>query len=143
MSKRERQRKETAVPFSTLRLGLAGLAALALTGPAVALDEIVAARGWTQVDYAESGDCRAEVRSNGQFYRIAAQGVQPGELVSFRLRNADVRPVEHRIAANSDGAWRKFYVPFLWGRDGGTVSVDLESPSCDLNLSFEWSRRQP
>ena len=129
--------------LSTLRLGLAGLAALALTGPAVALDEIVATRGWTQVDYAEAGDCRAEVRSNGQFYRIAGQGVQPGEVVSFRLRNADVRRVEYRIAANSDGAWRKFYVPFLWGREGGAVSVDLQSPSCDLNLSFEWSRRQP
>ena len=131
------------MPLSTLRLGLVGLAALALTGPAAALDEIVAARGWTQVDYAEAGGCRAEVRSNGQFYRIAGQGVQPGEVVSFRLRNADVRPVEYRIAANSDGAWRKFYVPFLWGRDGGTVSVDLQSPSCDLTLSFEWSRRQP
>jgi len=143
MSKRERQRKETAMPLSTMRLSLAGLAALALTGPAAALDEIVTARGWTQVDYVESGDCRAEVRSNGQFYRIAGQGLQPGEVIDFHLQNADVRPIEYRIAANSDGAWRKFYVPFLWGREGGTVSVDLQSPSCDLNLSFEWSRRRP
>ncbi len=130
------------MPLSTVRLGLTGLAFLALAGPALALDEIVAARGWTQVDYAEIGDCRAEVRTNGQFYRIAGQGVQPGEVVSFRLQNAGVRPVEYRIAANSDGAWRKFYVPFLWGRDGGTVSVDLQSASCNLDLSFEWSRRQ-
>src|SRR5688500_3884220 len=123
------------MPLSTMRLGLAGFAVLALAGPAVALDEIVAARGWEQVDYAESGDCRAEVRGNGQFYRIAGQGLQPGEVVSFQLQNADVRPVEYRIAANSDGAWRKFYVPFLWGREGATVSVDLESASCDLSLS--------
>lgn len=143
MSVCERQRKETAVPLSTMRLAFAGLAALALAGPAAALDEIVAARDWAQVDYAESGDCRAEVRSNGQFYRIAGQGLQPVEVVSFHLQNADVRPVEYRIAANSDGAWRQFYVPFLWGREGGTVSVDLESASCDLDLSFEWSRRRP
>lgn len=130
------------MPLSTIRLALAGLSALALTGPAAALDEIVAARDWAQVDYAESGECRAEVRGNGQFYRIAGQGLQPGEVVSFHLRNADVRPVEYRIVANSDGAWRKFYVPFLWGRDGGTVSVDLHSASCVLDLSFEWSRRR-
>jgi len=130
------------MPSAILRLGLLA-AALSLTGPAAALDEIVAARGWSQVDYAEDGDCRAEVRTNGQFYRIAGQGVRPGEVIDFQLRNADVRPVEYRIAANSDGAWRKFYVPFLWGRDGGTVSIDLQSASCDLDLTFEWSRRQP
>ena len=130
------------MPPTFLRLGVLA-AALSLTGPAAALDEIVGERGWSPVDYAEDGDCRAEVRTNGQFYRIAGQGVQPGEVIEFQLRNADVRPVAYRIAANSDGAWRKFYVPFLWGRDGGTVSVDLQSASCALDLSFEWSRRQP
>lgn len=131
------------MPLTTVRLVLAAFAAVALTGPATALDEIVAQRGWTQIDYAEDGDCRAEVRTNGQFYRIAGQGVQPGEVVTFQLRNADIRPVARRIAANADGAWREFYVPFLWGRDGGTVSVDLQSLSCELELSFEWSRRRP
>ena len=130
------------MPSAPLRLASLG-AAIALAGPAAALDEIVAERGWSQVDYAEDGDCRAEVRTNGQFYRIADQGVQPGEVIEFQLQNADVRPVEYRIAANSDGAWRKFYVPFLWGRDGGTVTVDLQSSRCDLDLSFEWSRRKP
>ena len=131
------------MPLRTVRLGLTGLAAVALTGPATALDEIVAQRGWTQVAYAEDGDCRAEVRTNGQFYRIAGQGLRPGEVVSFELRNAGIRPVERRIAANSDGAWREFYVPFLWGRNGGTVLVDLQSAGCDLALSFDWSRRRP
>lgn len=125
-----------------LKLALLG-AAIALTGPAAALDEIVAQRGWTQVDYAEEGDCRAEVRTNGQFYRIAGAGLEPGEVVGFHLANAHVRPVEYRVAADADGAWRKFYVPFLWHRDGGTVLVDLESASCHLALSFEWARRRP
>ena len=126
-----------------VRMGVAGMAAVALSGPASAWDEIVAQRGWTQVDYTEAGACRAEVRSNGQFYRIAGAGLEPGEVVSFHLANADVRPVEYRIVADSDGAWRQFYVPFLWHHDGGTVLVDLQSASCSLALSFEWSRRRP
>lgn len=128
---------------SIFKLGVAGLAALALTGPAMAWDEIVAQRGWSQVDYTEAGECRAEVRGNGQFYRIAGAGLEPGEVVSFHLENADIKPVEYRIVADSDGAWRQFYVPFLWHRDGGTVSVDLQSASCSLDLSFEWRRRRP
>jgi hypothetical protein len=130
-----------ASPF--LKMGLAAMAAVALSGPAVALDEIVAQRGWAQVDYTEAGPCRAEVRSNGQFYRIAGAGLEPGEVVSFHLANEDVRPVEYRIVADSDGAWRQFYVPFLWHRDGGTVVVDLDSASCSLGLSFDWERRKP
>ena len=122
-----------------LRLVL--LAAVAVSGPAAAFDEIATQRGWQQVDYAEDGDCRAEVRTNGQFYRIAQQGLRPGEVVYFHLRNSDVRPVEYRFVANSDGAWREFYVPFLWHRDGGTVTIDLDSASCPQNLSFEWRRR--
>ena len=91
----------------------------------------------------ESGECRAEVRGNGQFYRIAGTGLRPGEVVSFHLENADVRPVEYRLIANSDGAWRQFYVPFLWHREGGTVRVDLQSATCTLSLSFGWERRRP
>ena len=125
-----------------LKLALLGIAAIALSGPAGAWDEIVTQRGWTQVDYVEDGDCRAEVRTNGQFYRIAQSGLRPGEVVSFQLRNADVRPVQHRFVADSDGAWREFYVPFLWHREGGTVRVELDSASCPQNLSFEWRRRR-
>ena len=125
-----------------IRAGIAGAALLALSGPAGALDEIVNARGWPQVDYAEDGACRAEVRGNGQFYRVAGQGLQPGEVVRLRLQNEDIGPIEYRIAANGDGAWRNFYVPFLWHRDGGIVQVDLASESCSLNLSFAWARRQ-
>jgi len=131
------------VPSSIVKWSAAGIAAMALSGPASALDEIVAQRGWAQVDYAERGDCRAEVRSNGQFYRIAGAGLRPGETVGFHLRNTEVAPVEYRIAADTDGTWRQFYVPFLWHREGGTVLVDLQSASCSLVLSFAWSRRRP
>src|SRR5688500_13546884 len=58
-------RKETEMASTIVKLGFAGMAAVVLSGPAVALDEIVAQRGWAQVDYTEAGKCRAEVRSNG------------------------------------------------------------------------------
>ena len=123
-------------------IGLTVTALIALTGPAAALDEIVYARGWKQVDYIESGACRAEVRTNGQFYRIAGQGQRPGEKVLVRLHNADIKPVEYHATANEDGRWREFYVPFVWHLEGGTVLVDLASESCSLNLSFDWARRR-
>ena len=123
-------------------LGLAGAVVLSLSGSALALDEIVTKRGWQQVDYAEDGECRAEVRSNGQFYRIAGQGLQPGEVVRFHLQNEDIRPVEYRVVANDDGAWREFYLPFVWHLEGGIVRVDLDSATCNLNLSFAWARRR-
>ena len=126
---------------SILTLGLLGGLAVALPTAAVAWDEIVTARGWQQVDYAEDGDCRAEVKGNGQFYRIAQAGLRPGEVVRFYLANEDIRPVQYRIVADDDGAWRQFYVPFLWNRDGGTVFVELESASCRQTLTFDWRRR--
>ena len=98
--------------------------------------------GWVQVDYAQDGECRAEVRTNGQFYRIAQQGLAPGEAVHFYLANEEVRPVEYDFTANEDGAWREFYVPFLWDRDGGTVFVELTSASCSQRLIFDWARRR-
>jgi len=124
-----------------LKLGLLAVVA-AVSGPASGLDEIVSASGWQQVDYAEDGDCRAEVRTNGQFYRIAQQGLRPGEVVRFWLQNSEVTPVEYHFVANGDGAWREFYVPFLWHHDGGTVRVELQSASCPQSLSFEWTRRR-
>ena len=130
------------MPSPIIRIALVGAAAVTLSGPASAWDEIVTARGWQQVDYAEDGDCRAEVRTNGQFYRIAQQGLAPGEVVHFYLANEDVKPVEYRFAANEDGAWRQFYVPFMWNYEGGTVFVELESASCSQRLVFDWTRRR-
>ncbi|HEY6815603.1 MAG TPA: hypothetical protein VI168_08695 [Croceibacterium sp.] len=121
---------------------LAGAALLALSGSAGAVDEIVTARGWTQVDHAESGECRAEVRGNGQFYRIAVQGLRPGEVGQFWLQNEDIRPVQYRMVADGSGAWRDFYVPFVWQLEGGIVRVALTSETCSLNLSFAWARRR-
>lgn len=119
------------------------LGALLCASGALARDEIVLQRGWTQVDYVEDGEgaCRAEVRTNGRFYRIAGAGWQPGEEVWLRIQNASVRPVEYRMAVDDDGYLVRYYIPFLWHHSGGSVTVDLVSASCEASLSFDWARQ--
>jgi hypothetical protein len=134
------------MPRSRLKTShLAALGALLCAGGAVARDDIILQRGWTQVDYVEDGEgaCRAEVKTNGRFYRIAGAGWQPGEDVWLRIQNEDIRPVEYRMTVDRDGYLVQYYIPFLWNHDGGTVLVDLASASCEASLAFDWSRQGP
>lgn len=121
---------------------LAVVALLSASG-AVARDGIVVQRGWMQVDYVEGDDgaCRTEVRTNGRFYRIAGAGWQAGETVWLRIRNANVRPIEYRMTVDDQGYLVQYYVPFLWNHDGGTVTVDLASATCQASLAFDWTRQ--
>lgn len=112
-----------------------------LAGPASAVDPIVEKRGWPMVTRTESPDCVAEVRGNGQIYLITGAGLRPGEGMDFHLTNADIRPVRYRIVANSRGEWSQYYMPFLWGRPGGRVSVTVAGVNCELNLQFDWVRQ--
>ena len=125
---------------ASARLLLAATASAAAAGPATAADPIVERRGWPQVALADGGDCAAEVRGNGKIFVIAGEGLQPGEEVRFRLTNADIRPLEYRLVADAKGAWSKYYLPFLWGRPGGTVTVSLQGARCTLSLTFDWVR---
>ena len=117
------------------------LGALAAAGSAVAADEIVLKRGWPVVALTESEQCRAEVRGNGRFYRIAGTGLAPGERLRFHLTNEDKRPLDYAVVADQSGSWSRYYLPFLWSRAGGTVSVSVDSASCHLGLSFKWTRQ--
>jgi hypothetical protein len=112
-----------------------------LAGPASAVDPIVEKRGWPMVARAESPGCVGEVRGNGKIFWIAGTGLRPGEALDFHLTNADIRPVRYRIVANSSGEWSQYYVPFLWRRPGGHVSVTVASASCELNLQFDGARQ--
>ena len=47
---------------------------------------------------------------------------------------------EYRLVADAKGAWSKYYMPFLWGRPGGTVTVSLQGARCTLSLTFDWVR---
>jgi hypothetical protein len=117
--------------------------ALLCTSAAVARDGIILERGWAQVDYVEdgAGECRAEVKTNGKFYRIAGAGWEPGEAVYLHLENDDIRPIDYRMTVDGDGNLVQYYIPFLWSARGGTVFVDLVSASCQASLSFDWARQ--
>jgi hypothetical protein len=123
-----------ASPFAVLA------AALLAAGPAAALDPIVEQRGWQRVASYEGPGCAAEIRGNGKIFVVAGYGLRPGEVVNLHVTNAGIRPLEYRIAADRGGQWQKYYVPFLWNRSGGRVTVELASASCDAALAFDWAR---
>ena len=114
-----------------------------LSGSASAQDDIVAARGWPTVDAAQGDGCAGEVQGNGKIFRISGRGFVPGNAVYFHLENEDIVPVEYTDAADGEGRWSRYYVPFLWHHDGGTVTVDIASGRCTLHLSFPWAPEDP
>lgn len=131
---------------------LAACGALAMPTAAVGEDEIVFARGWTEVDSSDVGACSVQIRSNGQVYRIFGNGFRPGDTLRVRLVNSAVQkvngripPLEYSIGVRGDGTWRTFYLPYVPrlsedDRRGGTVSVALSSARCDHDLGFDWKR---
>ena len=136
--------------LSRPRFAMLFTAFLAGAAPATAADGIVTARGWQQIDYAESGYCRAEVRGNGQFYRIAGEGFAPGSDVHVTLFNdaahtvdGRAKPLDYVMPTDSDGSLNRYYIPFVPNRQGGYVSVSLDGSDCSLLLGFGWERRQP
>jgi hypothetical protein len=108
--------------------------------PVAAYDPIVLKQGWERVRFVESGPCQAEVGTNGRFYVLAVYGMEPGERANLVLTNGEMRPIVRTVIANSDSVWSDYYVPFQWGRSGGTVSATISSQSCDVALGFDWTR---
>jgi hypothetical protein len=95
---------------------------------------------WPVLDAASDGDCELAIRGNGKTLLITATGLLPGERARFRLDNAGMKPIDWRVLANRNGSWSQYYVPFLWQRDGGTVSVALDGATCGLSTSTPWAR---
>ena len=120
-------------------LGLA--ATIALTAPASAH----IADGWPMV--AAAGDaaagCALTVTGNGQAYRIAATGFRPASTGHLFLANADMRPLDRPLRLDGAGDWSDYYLPFLWHRDGGVVTVSVTAPGCSLTVDFPWKRAGP
>ena len=85
----------------------------------------------------EAGRARAE-ELDGEI-RLYADTILPGFPTPACKCTSHL---EYRFAANEDGAWRQFYVPFMWNYEGGTVFVELESASCSQRLVFDWTRRR-
>lgn len=101
---------------------------------------------WPQLSYARDGDCEAEVRGNGKFFRIYVVGLPARESARFRLTNGIMKPIDWRVRAAGDGTWSKLYIPFMLPmpymerQEGGEVSVNFASEECNLSLSFAWQR---
>jgi hypothetical protein len=66
--------------------------------------------------------------------------MEPGEQANFTLSNGDMWPIERSVNADGEGVWTDYYIPFRWGEAGGTVNAALSSESCDVALSFDWTR---
>lgn len=127
---------------SSLLLAGLGLAASAAV-PAQGYDPIVLDRGWNRVAHSASGPCEAEVGSNGKFYIIAIYGMAPYEKGHYFLTNGDMTPIDWRVTASAEGEFSRYYIPFRWNRQGGTVTVDFTSESCNIAMAFDWTRAAP
>ena len=124
-------------PLTLLPLLALSLAASAATA-ADPLDT-----GWPDVARAEDGDCALSVTGNGQFYRIAASGLEAGAPGRLFLSNGDMKPLDWTIRATGNGGFASYYLPFRWNREGGDVLVSVESARCTISTGFAWQRAQP
>lgn len=95
---------------------------------------------WPEVASAEDGSCALSVTGNGQIYRIAIDGLQPGEAARYQLGNGDMRPIDWSVRADANGRFARYYMPFRWHHDGGMVNVMLSSADCAVSASFPWRR---
>jgi hypothetical protein len=95
---------------------------------------------WPEVASAEDGSCTLSVTGNGQIYRIAIDGLQPGEAARYQLGNGDMQPIDWSVRADADGGFARYYIPFHWHSDGGTVSVSVATADCAVTASFPWRR---
>ena len=96
--------------------------------------------GWPVVASARDGDCALEVTGNGRVYLISATGLGAGRQGRYQLSNGDMKPIDWSIAAGGDGRFARYYMPFRFHRDGGTVEVTVSTPDCAMSASFPWQR---
>lgn len=95
---------------------------------------------WPVVAAARDGDCALEVTGNGRVYLISATGLGAGQQGRYQLSNGDMVPIDWSIKAGGDGRFARYYMPFRWHRQGGTVEVTVTTPDCAMSASFPWQR---
>lgn len=124
--------------FRPVPLGAAAALAVVLAASPAASRTIT--DGWPLLAFDRDQGCELAIVSSGKTMQITARGLLPGERVRLHIDNAGMKPIDWRVLASRDGAWSQIYVPFLWHRSGGTVSVRLEGSTCSLSASAPWSR---
>lgn len=110
-------------------------ALLALATPAIA--EV--GDRWPLLAFASDQDCELAITSSGRAMQIRTSGLIPGETIRFHLTNGDMKSVDFTTRAGSDGTLLRYYFPFRFNRDGGTVEVRIEAARCSLAASAPWT----
>lgn len=119
---------------------LALLALLAAPGSLLAAPAGAAEGDWPVLAFAQDRDCRLEVTGNGQIFLIAASGLGDGAHGRYSVTNGDMQPIDWTITATPGGRIARYYKPFRWHREGGQVSVTVETARCRVSASFPWKR---
>lgn len=122
----------------TARTLAALLTLLAVAGPVSAAIDA----DWAEVATASDGQCTLTVTGNGQAYRIAVSGLEPGAAGRYFLTNGNMKPIDWTIRADGNGTFARYYMPFRWGERGGTVGVAVDADDCSVSASFPWRRAE-
>ena len=95
---------------------------------------------WPLLAANRAGDCALTIASAGHAMQLRASGLIPGEAVRFLLTNGDMKPIAFTVFADNGGGLMRYYLPFRFGRDGGTVQVSIAAARCNLTSAAAWDR---
>ena len=95
---------------------------------------------WPLLAANRAGDCALTIASVGHAMQLRASGLIPGEAVRFVLTNGDMKPIMYTAFADPDGGLMRYYLPFRFGRDGGTVQVSIAAARCTVSSAAAWNR---
>ena len=95
---------------------------------------------WPLLAANRAGDCALTIASAGHAMQLRASGLIPGEAVRFVLTNGDMKPIMYTAFADPDGGLMRYYLPFRFGRDGGTVQVSIAAARCTVSSAAAWNR---
>lgn len=95
---------------------------------------------WPLLAANRAGDCALTIASAGHAMQLRASGLIPGEAVRFVLTNGDMKPIIYTAFADPDGGLMRYYLPFRFGRDGGTVQVSIAAARCTVSSAAAWNR---
>lgn len=95
---------------------------------------------WPLLAIDRAGDCELTIASAGHAMQLRARGLIPGEALRFVLTNGDMKPIALTAFADNNGGLMRYYLPFRFNRDGGTVRVMIAAARCNLTSAAGWNR---
>lgn len=95
---------------------------------------------WPLLVANRAGDCALTIASAGHAMQLRASGLIPGEALRFVLTNGDMKPIAYTAYADNNGGLMRYYLPFRFGRAGGTVQVSIAAARCTLSSAAAWNR---